>query len=65
MSDLAEIFRKDPLTYTRDDLTTVITAFRGSRHQFAAGNMKAGSTKPVTEKQKAINKLADSLDLDL
>lgn len=65
MSDIAELFRRDPLQLTKDDFTQIVAKFRESRHQFAAGNIKAGSTKPQTEKQKSISSLAQSLDLDL
>lgn len=64
-TDIAELFRRDPLKLTKPDITAIIAKFRESRHQFSAGNMKAGSTKPQTEKQKAISTLAKSLDLDL
>jgi hypothetical protein len=65
LSDIAELFRRDPLQLTKDDFTLIVAKFRESRGQFSAGNLKAGSTKPVTEKQKAISSLAQSLDLDL
>lgn len=65
MTDIAEIFARDPLTYTKseDELGQIIRYFREKRGQFNAGNMKAGSTKPVSEKQKAVLSIADKLDL--
>jgi hypothetical protein len=38
---------------------------RSMRAAFNAGNMKGGSTKPLTEKQKAAATLADTLKLDI
>ena len=65
MTDLSTLFSRNPLDLTRDDISTIIEAFRKSRHQFNLGNPKAGSTKPLTEKQKKINDLASKLDIQL
>jgi hypothetical protein len=65
MSDLAELFARDPLQLTKDDIRTIIEEMRKSRHAFNAGNMKAGSTKPPTEKQKAISSLAEKLNISI
>jgi len=65
MSDLAELFARDPLKLTDDDITAIITEMRKSRHAFNAGNAKAGSTKPKTEKQKTIASLAEKMNINL
>lgn len=65
MTDLAELFARDPLTLTQSDLTSIVEEFRKSRHQFNAGNIKAGSTKPKTEKQKQVSELIKGLDISL
>lgn len=65
MTDLSQLFARNPLDLTRDDITSLIEAFRKSRHQFSLGNTKAGSTKPPTEKQKKIIDLASKLDITL
>lgn len=65
MSDLAELFARDPLSLTNEDITHIIEEMRKSRHAFNAGNMKAGSTKPKTEKQQAIANLADKLNISI
>lgn len=65
MSDLAELFARDPLQLTKADITSIIEEMRKSRHAFNAGNAKAGSTKPKTEKQKQISSLADKLKINL
>lgn len=63
MSDLAELFARDPLQLSNDDLDKIIEKMRSMRASFNAGNMKAGSTKPQTEKQKFASGLDLKLDL--
>ena len=65
MTDLSTLFARNPLDLTREDMTTIIEAFRKSRHQFSQGNIKAGSTKPLSEKQKKVADLASKLDIKL
>jgi hypothetical protein len=65
MTDLAELFSRDPLKLTDDNIRSIIEEMRKSRHAFNAGNAKAGSTKPKTEKQKAIASLADKLNITI
>lgn len=65
MTDLSTLFARNPLDLTRADISTIIEAFRKSRHQFSLGNAKAGSTKPLTEKQQKIATLASKLDIKL
>lgn len=65
MADIAELFARDPLSYSEQDLATIIEEMRKSRHAFNLGNVKAGSTKPKTEKQKSLEALAQDLDIDL
>lgn len=61
MTDLATLFARDPLSLTQTDLTLIIDEMRKSRHAFNAGNMRAGSTKPKTEKQKALSEIASAV----
>lgn len=65
MTDLAELFSRDPLSLTEPDIRTIIEEMRKSRHAFNAGNAKAGSTKPLTEKQKTIVSLAEKMNINL
>lgn len=65
MTDLSTLFSRNPLDLTRGDITTIIEAFRKARHQFTLGNVRAGSTKPLTEKQKTVASLASKLDIKL
>lgn len=67
MTDLAELFSRDPLKYSKDDLSVIIAKMRESRAQFNLGNMKAGTTKakaPAAPKTAA-GKAAASLNLKL
>lgn len=64
MSDLTELFARDPLQYEKQDLQQIIEEMRKKRGQFVLGNAKAGSLKPpASEKAKAVSSL--KLDLDL
>lgn len=65
MADVAELFARDPLSYTEADLTTIVEEMRKSRHAFNLGNVKAGSTKPKTEKQKTLASLASGLTINI
>lgn len=62
MSDISELFQRDPLKLSEADLTAIIEKFRAARGQFNLGNMKAGSTKPATAKQKLVESLGIKLD---
>lgn len=63
MSDLAALFAQDPLTYTKEgkELETIIAEFRANRGRFLLGAKSAGSTKPKSEKAKAIEALSDKI----
>lgn len=65
MTDLQELFSRDPLTFTReaDEVGQLIAAYREKRGQFILGNKKAGSAKPA--KQSTAAKLGLSIKLDL
>ena len=65
MADLSELFARDPLDLTKPDISLIIEEMRKRRGQFVLGNMKAGSSKPLTEKAKSANSLAEKLGLKL
>lgn len=67
MSDLTELFARDPLSYTKEggELRIIIEAMRKSRAQFNLGNVRAGSMKPVSPEKKEVLSIADKLELDL
>lgn len=64
MSDISELFTRDPLSLTRDDITIIVAEMRKRRGQFLLGNAKAGAPKQ-TEKQKNVSALAEKLGLKL
>ena len=49
MSDIQELFSRDPLELTQDDITKLVTRLRESRGQYNLGSMKAGSMKAAME----------------
>jgi len=65
MSDITELFARDPLQLTKDDISTIVNKFRESRSAFNLGNKRAGSTKPPTAAQKKAIELKDKLGDDL
>lgn len=65
MTDIHELFQRDPLELSEQDLDAIIRKFRESRGQFALGNAMAGSTKKPSEKTQKTLDLAAKLNLDL
>lgn len=49
-ADLNEIFERDPLEYTDQDLEIIIAAMRDKRYRFNQGDLKAGTVKHKTPK---------------
>lgn len=65
MTDIAELFARDPMSLTKEDISAIVEEYRKMRGQFNLGNKMAGSTKPKTEKAKAAIDLAEILNLDI
>lgn len=65
MTDIAELFARDPLDLSKQDINLIIEEMRKSRHAFNAGNMSAGSTKPKTERQKKVVELKEKFNINL
>ncbi len=63
MTDIQELFSRDPLQLTDLDLDAMIAHMRENRKAFKLGNMTAG--KMPTAKQKEALSLADALDIKL
>lgn len=63
--DIQTLFARDPLGLSDQDFERIIVRFREAAKQFSLGNTSAGSTKPLTEKQKQTISLADKLNLNL
>jgi hypothetical protein len=62
-TDIAELFARDPLQLSEQDLNAIIGRLREQRAQFNLGNAMAGSMKPKTAKAKITQDLASKLDL--
>ncbi len=65
MTDVNELMRRDPLLLTKDDISQIVKVMREQRGKITMGNLKAGSTKPKTEKQKQVSALTQQLGLKL
>jgi hypothetical protein len=61
MSDLSELFDRDPLSLTKDDRAAIVRAYREAQAKFNLGMMSAGATKKVTAKGPKIQSLDDIL----
>lgn len=61
MSDLSDLFARDPLSLTTTDIDTIITRYREARAQFNLGEKSAGSTKKMA---KAKAPKETQIDLD-
>ncbi len=65
MSDIADLFQRDPLSMTKVDITEIIKYYRAASAQFALGEKSAGATKkmkaPAGPKEKKLD-LDDLLD---
>lgn len=64
MSTIAEIFDKDPLSYTKTDITETVEYFRKMRLNFKMGDKTAGNPKKIIGSTKGSVDLKD-LKLDI
>lgn len=64
MSDISELFSRDPSTLTRENIDELIKVYREARHQFVLGNAQAGATKRVTAPKPKITNL-DDLEIEI
>jgi hypothetical protein len=65
MSDLTELFSRDPNSYTKEDIKSIITIYREKRKQFNAGALQAGKAKTPTTKSQSLAAAIKSDDIDL
>lgn len=63
MSDINELFSRDPLKMTDQDLDQIIQTMREKRKAFKSQPASAKSAPKLTEAQKKVSGL--NLDLDL
>jgi hypothetical protein len=64
MSDIAELFARDPENLTKAEIGEIIAKYREARQQFILGVKQAGNAKRVKAEVPKITSL-DDLDLDL
>ena len=64
MTDIAELFARDPEKLTKDDIRELITKYREARQQFVLGAKQAGNPKKIKAEVPKITNL-DDLDLDI
>ena len=64
MTDMAELFARDPLKHTRESIDEIITYYRSARAAFALGEKSAGSTKKAKAAPVPKGEKLGSLDLD-
>ena len=50
MSDLADLFSRDPMSLTKEDIDAIIARYRAARAQFLEGAKAAGATKKLAPK---------------
>jgi len=50
MTTIQQIFDKDPLSYTKEDISEVVKYFRQKRLEFKLGDKSAGSPKKISAK---------------
>ena len=64
MTDLAELFSRDPLDLSKDDIQLIVQKLRDSRHRFNAGDKSAGTmTPPKTATGRAAAEIGKQLSL--
>ena len=54
MSEISELFARDPLDLSEQDIDTIISRYRLARSQFNLGAKQAGSSKTVKSAAPAI-----------
>jgi len=66
MTDIAEIFARDPLSYTKEggEVQLIVQKLRDSRHRFNSGDKSAGTmAPPKTATGRAAKELGEQLSL--
>lgn len=57
MSDVAELFRRDPLKLTTEDLNTIIASLRQARTQFTLAGKAEAKAKPAKQAKTPLGTL--------
>lgn len=64
MTDMTELFARDPLKHTRESIDEIIAYYRQARANFNLGEKSAGSTKKAKASALPKGEKLGSLDLD-
>jgi hypothetical protein len=59
MTDIAELFARDPEKLTKDDIMALIVKYREARQQFVLGAKQAGNAKTIKREVPTITNLDD------
>ncbi len=57
MTDITEMFSRDPLDYTNEDIDIIIAEMRSRRHLYKAGPANPKTSAVLTDKQQAATSL--------
>jgi hypothetical protein len=64
MTDISELFTRDPEKLTVEDRQAIIAKYREARHQFVLGVKQAGNAKRIKAEVPKIKDLSlDDLDI--
>lgn len=64
MSDISELFNRDPLSLTKTDIDSIIAYYREARAKYLIGDRKAGKTPAAKPAKKApVNISLDDLEI--
>lgn len=65
-NDLNELFNRDPLELTRDNIEQIILSMKAMRHKFLlSGDMRAGRVKALAKPKAGDSILTESLGIEL
>ncbi len=64
MSEISELFQRDPLSLTKPDIDQIIAYYRDARAKFNLGEKSAGSTKKMAAKGSTSAEKLDAKGLD-
>lgn len=63
LTDINELFSRDPMKLTDDDITKIVAEFRKRRNMFKANPASIEAPKKLTDKERAASSLKIELDL--
>ena len=61
MTDVQELFQKDPQGLTKDDLREMVRYYRDKRNQFDLGDRQAGATKRFKKAEPGVKVSLDDI----